>query len=87
MCQLKEVLPKGCLGVVLSLGVELFGLSPFCLPPVTTVLLQLQAAVQLIYWIQFIIIIIALSRGFPGSSVVKNPPANAGDLRSVPGSG
>ena len=25
--------------------------------------------------------------GFPGGSVLKNPPANAGDPRSVPGSG
>ena len=25
-------------------------------------------------------------RGFPGGSVVKNPPANAGDLGSIPGS-
>ena len=25
--------------------------------------------------------------GFPGGSVVKNPPANAGDSGSVPGSG
>ena len=25
--------------------------------------------------------------GFPGSSVVKNPPANAGDLGLIPGSG
>ena len=25
--------------------------------------------------------------GFPGDSVVKNPPANAGDLSSIPGSG
>ena len=25
--------------------------------------------------------------GFPGSSVVKNPPANAGDMSSIPGSG
>ena len=25
--------------------------------------------------------------GFPGSSVGKNPPANAGDLGSIPGSG
>ena len=24
--------------------------------------------------------------GFPGGSVVKNPPANAGDMGSVPGS-
>ena len=24
---------------------------------------------------------------FPGGSVVKNPPANAGDLGSIPGSG
>ena len=26
-------------------------------------------------------------RGFPGGSVVKNPPANAGDAGSIPGSG
>ena len=25
--------------------------------------------------------------GFPGGSVVKNPPANAGDMDSVPGRG
>ena len=25
--------------------------------------------------------------GFPGSTVVKNPPANAGDAGSIPGSG
>ena len=25
--------------------------------------------------------------GFPGGSVVKNPPANAGDTSSIPGSG
>ena len=25
--------------------------------------------------------------GFPGSSVVKNPPANAGDAGLIPGSG
>ena len=27
------------------------------------------------------------SVGFPGSSLVKNPAANAGDLGSIPGSG
>ena len=27
------------------------------------------------------------SSGFPGGSVVKNPPANAGDMGSIPGSG
>ena len=26
------------------------------------------------------------SKGFPGGSVVKNPPANAGDVGSIPGS-
>ena len=26
-----------------------------------------------------------LTQGFPGSYVVKNPPANAGDLGSIPG--
>ena len=25
--------------------------------------------------------------GFPGGSVIKNPPANAGDVCSIPGSG
>ena len=25
--------------------------------------------------------------GFPGGSVVKNPPANAGDMSFIPGSG
>ena len=25
--------------------------------------------------------------GFPGGSAVKNPPANAGDASSIPGSG
>ena len=25
--------------------------------------------------------------GFPGGTVIKNPPANAGDMGSVPGSG
>jgi len=25
--------------------------------------------------------------GFPGGAVVKNPPANAGDADSIPGSG
>ena len=25
--------------------------------------------------------------GFPGGSEVKNPPANAGDIGSIPGSG
>ena len=28
-----------------------------------------------------------IMRGFPGGSLVKNPPANAGDLDSTPGSG
>ena len=27
------------------------------------------------------------SRGFPGGSAVKNPPANAGDAGLIPGSG
>ena len=26
-------------------------------------------------------------KGFPGGSVVKNPPANAGDMGSIPGLG
>ena len=28
-----------------------------------------------------------LTQGFPDGSVVKNPPANAGDADSIPGSG
>ena len=29
----------------------------------------------------------ANNEGFPGGSVVKNPPANVGDVGSIPGSG
>ena len=29
----------------------------------------------------------SLRQSFPGDSAVKNPPANAGDARSIPGSG
>ena len=29
----------------------------------------------------------ASEQAFPGGSVVKNPPINAGDLGSIPGSG
>ena len=32
-------------------------------------------------------IIYTISPGFPGGAVVKNPPANAGDTGSIPGSG
>ena len=28
-----------------------------------------------------------ISKGFPGGSVVKNPPANSGDAGSIPASG
>ena len=28
-----------------------------------------------------------MKKGFPGGSVVKNPPANAGDVGSIPGLG
>ena len=30
---------------------------------------------------------VALSLGLPGGSAVKNPPANAGDVGLIPGSG
>ena len=32
-------------------------------------------------------IVIMFISGFPGGSVVKNPPAKAGDVGSIPGSG
>ena len=38
-------------------------------------------------WIRYISILVYHSWGFPGGSVVKNPPAHAGDLGSIPGSG
>ena len=28
-----------------------------------------------------------MNQGFPGGAVVKNPPANAGDMGSIPGPG
>ena len=30
---------------------------------------------------------LSLDRGFPGGSVIKNPPANAGDMGLTPGPG
>ena len=30
---------------------------------------------------------VLINVGFPGGSVVKNPPANAGEVGSIPGSG
>ena len=35
----------------------------------------------------YLIFIYCFSRVFPGASVVKNPPVNAGDLGLIPGSG
>ena len=35
----------------------------------------------------FIMLRYVPSMGFPGGSVVKNPPANAGDVGLIPGSG
>jgi hypothetical protein len=32
-------------------------------------------------------VFVVVLMGFPGGSVVKNPPANAGDTGSIPGSG
>ena len=33
------------------------------------------------------LLIIVIEAGFPGGSVVKNPPANAGDVGLIPGLG
>ena len=32
-------------------------------------------------------VLVIITRGFTGGSVIKNPPANAGDTGSIPGSG
>ena len=37
--------------------------------------------------ISILFIVEIYPEGFPGGSVVKNPPANAGDVGSIPGSG
>ena len=34
-----------------------------------------------------LIITLSFHKGFPGGSLVKNPPANAGDVGSIPGLG
>ena len=39
------------------------------------------------YTVRILICLCLHHVGFPGGSVVKNPPANAGDMGSVPGSG
>ena len=38
-------------------------------------------------WIQLKRLSTYCSRGFPGGSLVKNPPANAGVMNSIPGLG
>ena len=35
----------------------------------------------------FVIIVSFWVLGFPGGAVIKNPPANTGDMGSIPGSG
>ena len=35
----------------------------------------------------FVIIVSFWVLGFPGGAVIKNPPANTGDVGSIPGSG
>ena len=40
-----------------------------------------------LFFVCFIFILPAGFSGFPRGSVVKNPPANAGDAGSIPGSG
>ena len=32
-------------------------------------------------------VLVTITQGFTGGSVIKNPPANAGDTGSIPGSG
>ena len=39
------------------------------------------------FMFELIFVSFSLMKGFPGGSVVKNPPANAGDTGSIPGSG
>ena len=36
---------------------------------------------------EIFIMLIVVRLSFPGNSVIKNPPANAGDVSSIPGSG
>ena len=38
-------------------------------------------------WHYFILLCVSVKNGFPGGSVVKNPPADVGDICSVPESG
>ena len=35
--------------------------------------------------VKIVIIKISINRDFPGGTVVKNPPANAGDMGTIPG--
>ena len=46
--------------------------------------------IEILFCIEFFIAYIQLIKGFPGATVVKNPPCNAGDARdtgSIPGWG
>ena len=49
---------------------------------------MIQFYIYFIYSVIYIYIYIyRLPIGFPSGSVVKNPPGNAGDMGSIPGSG
>ena len=74
---------QSALTIILKLVIT--GLISVTLIVVNTV--NLQFRVRLFSFLGSILRIVAASHGFPGGSVVKNPPANAGDSNSIPGSG
>ena len=73
----------------------LFSNNQFLVPAVTTVIclhifFQICNRYALITWVYVYSHIFCLKthiQGFPGGAVVKNPPANAGDMGSSPGLG
>ena len=74
---------QSALTIILKLVIT--GLISVTLIVVNTV--NLQFRVRLFSFLGSILRIVAASHGFPGGSVVKNPPANAGDVGLLPGSG
>ena len=47
----------------------------------------MKAGTKFILFTSVMLSIYHIVKGFPGGSVVKNPPANAGDVGLIPGSG
>ena len=61
--------------------------SSSLVPVISLQFLRAQLYMQIMFFVFFICMSVSRTMGFSGGSVVKNPPAKAGDTGSIPGLG